>query len=54
MLAQPCALLAVAGPLSLDERPEALRVAVNAEMAELVHDHVVGDRERREHEAPVE
>ena len=29
-------------------------MAVDAEMAELVHDHVVGDRERREHESPVE
>src|SRR5919205_4533055 len=54
VLAEPVALLAPAGPMALDERPEAARVVRHAQVAELVHDDVVEHLEGREHESPVE
>ena len=54
MLAQPVALLAPVRAAPLDERPETPRVVGDAQVAELVHDHVVEHREGRQHEPPVE
>ena len=54
MVTQPIALLAPARAMLLDERPEPSRVVRNAQVTELVHDHVVQHLERREHEPPVE
>ena len=54
MVTQPIALLAPVRAMSLDERPEPPRMVWNTQVAELVHDHVVEDLERREYEPPVE
>ena len=51
---QPIALLAPVRAMSLDERPEPSRMVRNTQVAELMHDHVVEDLERREYEPPVE
>ena len=40
--------------MSLDERPEPSRMVRNTQVAELMHDHIVEDIERREYEPPVE
>src|SRR5439155_4299403 len=40
--------------VALDQRPKALRVVRDVQMAELVHDDVVEHLGGREHEAPVE
>jgi hypothetical protein len=54
MTTQPVALIAPVRPVALDERPEAHRVVGNAQVAELVHDHVVEHVGGREHQPPVE
>ena len=54
VIAQPIALLAPVRTMSLDERPELSRVVRDAQVAELVHDHVVEHFGRREHQSPVE
>jgi hypothetical protein len=52
MTAQPVALMAPVRPVAR-ERPEARRVVWNAQVAELVHDHVVEHLARREHQPPL-
>lgn len=54
MIAQPIALLAPVRAVSLDERPESSRVVRDAQVTELVHDHVVEHFERREYQPPIE
>ena len=54
VLAQPVALGSPARAPLADERPELPRVVRLPQVAELVHDHVVEHRVRREHEPPVE
>ena len=54
MVTQPIALLAPVRAMSLDERPEPSRVVRNAQVTELMHDHVVQHLKRREYEPPVE
>src|SRR5688572_21063077 len=51
---EPVALLAEVGAHALDERPESARVVEVDEMAQLVHDDVVEDPPRCEHEPPRE
>ena len=51
---QPLALLAPVRAMSLDERPELSRVVRDAQVAELMHDHVVQYPKRCEYEPPVE
>lgn len=50
--AEPVALISPVRGAPLDERPKAARVAGNAQVAELVHDHVVEHLGGRQHEAP--
>jgi hypothetical protein len=50
VLAQPVALLAPVWAPPLDELPESPRVVGHAQVAELVHDHVVEHLERRKYE----
>ncbi len=54
MLTKPVALAAPVGAMSLDERPELPRVVRDAQVTELVHNHVVQDNVWREHEPPIE
>ena len=54
MPAQPVALMPPVRAVALDERPEPTRVVWDAQVAELVHDHVVEHLERRQREPPVE
>ena len=54
VLAQPGSLLAPVRAALLDEPPEAARVVGDAQVAELVDDHVVEHLGGREHESPVE
>src|ERR1700751_1386837 len=54
VLAQPVALLAPVRAAPLDERPEVPRGVEVAQVAELVHDHVVEHLDGRQHEPPVE
>ncbi len=51
---EPLALLTPVRAMSLDELPEPSRVVRDAQVTELVHDHVVEHLERRECEPPVE
>ena len=53
MVTQPIALLAPVRAMSLDERPELSRVVRDAQVAELVHDHIVEHFGRREHQPPI-
>ena len=52
--AQPSAVLAPVWAMSLDERPELSRVVRDAQVAKLMHDHVVQHLQRCEYEPPVE
>jgi len=54
IVTKPVALLTPVRAMSLDERPELSRVVRDAQVAELVHDHVVEHLGWREHEPPVE
>lgn len=47
MPAQPVALMPPVRAFALDERPEAGRVVWNAQVAQLVHDHIVEHLQRR-------
>src|SRR5262249_30044395 len=54
VLVKPAFRLAIGRAATLDEPPERRVVVVLEEMANLVHDHVVEDVVRGEHEPPVE
>ena len=54
VVTQPVPLLAPVRAMSFDERPEPSRVVRDAQVTELVHDHVVHHLRWREYEPPVE